>query len=115
MSATGTPTLDGAGEAPLMAIGRARMLLVHMRCAGPSSYDTGGSALTLPTSDVRGYKLLSVQVNSERVASGRAYFWDGSQTAPKLLAYTTPSGATEVTNATDISADTLDITLLYKG
>lgn len=117
MSATGAPTLIGGGgsRVRLAGVGAQHMVLVPVSFAGPTSYDTGGSVLTLPTSDVRGMELKGVIILSgAAVTVDREYAWNGDTAAPKIVARVI-STAAQVAGATNLSADTIKALLLYGG
>jgi hypothetical protein len=77
-----------------------------------ASYSTGGDTLTLPTSDVRGKGLVGVNILTRQDGT-RFYDWNGSVSAPKIVAYT--AGNAQVASTTDLSAVTLRVELIYAG
>lgn len=114
MGATGTPSISGGhgSVAPVRQMGSIHNLRVIASFTMSASYATGGDTLTLPTNDVRGHELLGVNVLTRQDGT-RFYDWNGSTTAPKIKAYT--AGNAEVSNATDLSAVTLKVELIYAG
>ena len=114
MGATGTPSILGGGGsvAPVRQVGSAHNLRVIVSFTMSNSYSTGGDTLTLPTADVRGRGLVGVNVLTRQDGT-RFYDWDGSVSAPKIKAYT--AGNAQVSSATDLSAVTLKVELIYAG
>lgn len=79
------------------------------------SYATGGVAVTTPGA-AQGFKLRGVNVLNPIPSPSvdRVFSWDGSTSAPKIGAKVISTGA-EVANATDLSAVTLTLELVFGG
>lgn len=112
MGATGTPTILGGGGAvaPVSQMGSTNNLRVLTSFTMSNSYATNGDTLTLPTVDVRGRELVAVHVLTPQDGT-RFYAWNGSVSAPKIVAYTAAS--TQANSTTDLSAVTLKVELIY--
>jgi hypothetical protein len=79
------------------SLGRTGQLVIG-KLAWDSSYPTGGESITI--ADV---EYIHTMITPRKGAN--TFEWDGSPTAPKVLAYVATTGA-EVANATDLSAQT---------
>ncbi len=105
MSAYGTPTLTGqptAAMTEIQGLGAINMLRIPTSVTPTSSYDTGGSAVTLPAG-VQGWTLHAVEIKNWNNGT-RMYCWDGSVSAPKIKALTALP-ATEALAAADLHTD----------
>lgn len=107
MANTGTPTPLGGGTGPAMGLAKGQLVFIPATLTAGATYATGGNPITLPAA-AKGMKLRQFILTRDipAAATDRIYFWDGSATAPKLVAKVI-STAAEVANAVDTSADTL--------
>lgn len=106
MGDTAAPTLLGPGTR-LRTVNGPGVIEEYLITVAPGSaatdYATGGQPFTMPTK-VDGCEFDSLVVIASTPAT-RTWRWDGSRTAPKLIAY--DAFATEEGNATTVNTDTL--------
>ena len=114
--ATSTPVNLGGGGATgdIRAFGASGTQVRMIVSFNPGTYATGGVAVTLPSADVKAKQLVAVNLLKRIPAVGtdRIYDWNGSVSAPLLVAKVI-STAAEVANATDLSGDTLVAELIF--
>jgi len=106
MGATADPTLLGPGTRSRQINGPGTVeeyLISFAPGSASTDYATNGQTFTMP-SKVKGVEFDSLVVISSTPAT-RTWRWDGSRTAPKLVAY--DAFATEEGNATTVNTDTL--------
>lgn len=117
MSAFPVPTLTGqptAAVGEMLVMGAINLLRVPFTVAATGSYDTGGSAVTLPPG-TQGKKLVGINIfNHLNTALSRFYVWNGDKAAPKIVALTALPG-TQVAGATNLSGDTLVGEFVFEG
>lgn len=103
--------IDGWRDASHVGPGTYETYLIT--CAGGSAttdYATGGQPFSLP-SDCAGAQFVSLEVIS-RTPLTRQWSWNGSQSAPKLMAE--DAFATQEGNGTTVNSDTLTCLLRVK-
>lgn len=100
-------------EGDLRGIGAEGMFVFPFTALGPTSYDTGGSALTLPV--IKGYKFHSVVLGGWNNGT-RMYAWTGTVNASgqPLIKALTALPNTEVAGATNLAADTFTGVILFE-
>lgn len=114
MGALGTPTiLDSWRDRAATGPGTYETYLVTMAGGSASSdYATGGQTFSLTdVADYRGAQFVSLEVIAVSAIT-RRWEWDGSQSAPKLVAR--DAFATEEGNTTTVNTDTLTCLLRVK-
>lgn len=110
--ATAAPVVPRPGSvAPVRSVTRGDTRVVCSVVLG--AYVTGGIVLTLPD-EIRGMDLLAINVMNAipEVAVDRMYGWDGSVSAPKIIAKVI-STASELANASATSTAPLFLELIY--
>lgn len=112
MGATGTPTiLDGWRLAAAIGPGSYEQYLISFAGgSGATDYATNGQPFTMPT-DIKGVQFVALEVQ-HRTPFTRNWFWNASQSAPKLVAL--DAFATEEGNGTTVNTDTLTALLTVK-
>ncbi len=105
-------TFQGGAAGPVRAMGKDVIDMVPMTITfgGSDTYLTGGMDLTLPDeiSDRRFDGIILTKAND----GTRRWDWNGSRTAPKLLAY--DAFVTEEGNATSIAGIVLEAIVFLK-
>lgn len=112
MAATGTPDAAGGssyGIARAYGIGGVTFYIDSVTAG--ATYATGGQPVTAPP-EISGKDLLGVVVLTPHDGT-RHWVWDGSTSAPKLMAY--DAFATQEGNGADTSATTLTLMWIYQG
>lgn len=112
--ATGTPTIAAEGSvAPVRSFTRSDTRVVTSIILG--AYVTGGIVLTEP-SEAKGMTLRGVNVMNPviDVAGDELYSWDGSITAPKIIATVISTGA-QLGSSVATSTNPLYVEFIYGG
>lgn len=105
---------EGGAPAPVSRGGK-RLRFFIGKVTMSSSYATGGDTLQVPTLPA-GFSLVQVHVAENPDATPRFVTWDGSTSTPKLKAFVESAGVMgEVANATNLSAVTRNVLLVYEG
>lgn len=104
----------GQGIGPMRGMGGLNMVMVPFSTKMSNSYATGGDSLTyaLTPPILPGLQPLMVAIHPQKYGANW-YQWDGSQTAPKIQAWSAFN--TEVTAATDLSGVTVTGWMLLTG
>lgn len=107
-----TYALSGSGRGPIGAISKDDLTLVPLSITfgGSDTYVTGGLAVTLP--DEISEMLVTDIILTKAHDGTRRWEWDGSTSAPKILAY--DAHATEEGNGTSIASVVLRAILVLK-
>lgn len=107
-----TYALGGPGRGPISAIHKEDLVVVpvSLTFGGSDTYVTGGYAIVLPD-EIAELQLVDVLMSKAHDGT-RRWEWDGSQSAPKLLAY--DAFATEEGNGANIASVVLRAVLLLK-
>lgn len=102
----------GSGVGPLLGMHNDDMVAVPLRITlgGSDTYVTGGMAVTLPD-ELAERQVVDIILTKAHDGT-RRWEWDGSQSAPKLLAY--DAHATEEGNGTAVASIVLRAILLLK-
>jgi len=110
--ASGTPTVEaGSFLGPVRSYTKSDTRFVTEIVLG--AYVTGGIVLTEPE-DVRGLTLVAVNILNPviDVAGDEIYSWDGSKTAPKIIAIVCSTGA-QLGNGVATSSNPLYVEFIY--
>lgn len=111
--ASGAPVVQKPGShGPVRSVTRSDTRVVASVVLG--AYVTGGIVLTPPTDEVKGLELLAVNVLNPvtEVGVDRIYSWDGSASAPKIIAKVI-STAAQVSDGGTTSTEPLWLEFIY--
>lgn len=105
-------SFQGGAEGPARVIGKDAVTFVPttITFGGSDTYVTGGMTITLPD-EVSDFKFEGILITKGNDGT-RRWDWNGSRTAPKLLAY--DAFVTEEGNATSIASIVLEVILVLK-
>lgn len=110
MANTVAPTLIGSSDGPALARSDGRLVFILGTFTAGATYATGGQPLTEPAG-VQGMSFKGIAILNPFDGT-RRWVWDGSTSAPKLLAY--DAYDTEEGAATDVSAVSLTAIFIYE-
>ena len=85
-------------------------LVTFAGSAASDDYETGGQTISVPT-EIKGAQFVCMQVLAVSALT-RTWVWDGSQSAPELIAQ--DSFATEEAATTDVDGDTVTAIITVK-
>ena len=112
MADTATPSQTGGSSfGKVRGFGINGMTFYFASVLAGATYATGGQPVT-PPPEISGKDLLAVTVLNPHDGT-RIWSWNGSTTAPKLVAY--DAFATQEGNGTDVSAVPLVLMWVYTG
>ena len=102
--------LGNVGDVDQMGMGIGGYM-VHWSTPASASYATGGDTWTPPAGIPGNWKLMGLLVLPNNLTYD--FRWDGGLTTPKIAAFTATLG-TQVTAATDLSAQTIQGIAFYQ-